>query len=502
MFVIALVGANPAVATAELTAEEAALSIDAYRAQRLSNVRASVRTRRPAVVSRAEEIVAAKPTTTAPPDGFADRVQSTLSDFLPLFQGAVNTISTSEDKRTVTLRLNPLRTGARGQFAVIGVVTQPELFDAIEDQIVEAVRETQAKELIDGVDDFADIALGINYGYQRRAGSWKNPNLPSMWGRNIELYRGLIDELFEEGVISASAATDKAIRDIDTRMKPLEDDLVPPEGKEQGDMTMGWARQQLGTRFPEYEALLAEEAMIQAAFLDRLDPAQAIGSLIDNQPQLLVTGNYRARDPLIGPHAKTLTLAVEWGATNFNSVIREFRWQKKNEPQANPYDALVKVLESGGVRDENRFTLSATYVHQNRYSSRIDYIESVTDPDDGTSVKVPHTIALERRATDAVDAKLQWGRLLSSQATGDAQLPRLDIAVEYVSLTKGDPDRTKDRFVASGTLTVPMGAQATLPLTLTYANKPEFLGDQKRLLSAHVGLNYKFTRSVEDKRIE
>src|SRR5206468_1682043 len=41
--------------------------------------------------------VAEKTSTVSPPEGFADRVNDGLADFLPLFQGAINAVSTSAD---------------------------------------------------------------------------------------------------------------------------------------------------------------------------------------------------------------------------------------------------------------------------------------------------------------------------------------------------------------------------------------------------------------------
>jgi hypothetical protein len=38
---------------------------------------------------------------------------------------------------------------------------------------------------------------------------------------------------------------------------------------------------------------------------------------------------------------------------------------------------------------------------------------------------------------------------------------------------------------------IPVQGGTTLPLTIVYSNKPEFLKGQDRILSAHVGISYK-----------
>src|SRR5215213_5329976 len=61
------------------------------------------------VMDRTKAAVAAKPTTVTAPEGFAGRINDSFADFLPLFQFAVDTLSTSDDQKSVTVKFNPLK---------------------------------------------------------------------------------------------------------------------------------------------------------------------------------------------------------------------------------------------------------------------------------------------------------------------------------------------------------------------------------------------------------
>jgi hypothetical protein len=68
-------------------------------------------------------------------------------------------------------------------------------------------------------------------------------------------------------------------------------------------------------------------------------------------------------------------------------------------------------------------------------------------------------------------------------------LPRVDLSLEVFEVS-GDPMR-QDRRVAKLSYDLPLAKGVTLPVTLVYANKAEFLGDPDEQLSAHVGLSFK-----------
>jgi hypothetical protein len=81
-----------------------------------------------------------------------------------------------------------------------------------------------------------------------------------------------------------------------------------------------------------------------------------------------------------------------------------------------------------------------------------------------------------------------------AQVTG-RQDPRSTLSIEWVNADQNvkinNTPLENNRFVARLSLVVPVQGGMTLPLTIVYSNKPEFLKGQDRVLSAHVGISYK-----------
>jgi hypothetical protein len=141
--------------------------------------------------------IAAKPTTTAAATDFAGRVNQTVADFLPFFQAGVDSITTSDDRRSVTLKLNPLD-GLFGAVSLAATATQPEVFASLLEQIPEASREDQKKVIDDQLGDFEDVTASLTYGYQRQARGWDGTGF--LFGRNYDIYRNLVSPMYDAEV--------------------------------------------------------------------------------------------------------------------------------------------------------------------------------------------------------------------------------------------------------------------------------------------------------------
>jgi hypothetical protein len=83
--------------------------------------------------------------------------------------------------------------------------------------------------------------------------------------------------------------------------------------------------------------------------------------------------------------------------------------------------------------------------------------------------------------------KGQGGRQLSQVVQGKPM--RADFSLEGHVVEK-DGVRNTNRWLATATLTMPLGDNMSIPVSVTYANKTEFLTD-KRKLSAHLGISYR-----------
>jgi hypothetical protein len=519
-------------APAELTPVETD-TIDSFteRCQsQLENAKAETKSSKEMIEASTAKAIAQKPTTATPPPAFADRVNTSIADFLPLFQFAVNEIASSADKTSVTAKLNPIPVGIYGNLSLSTTAAQPEVFKALEEKIVEPAREAQSKSLLGKVDDFSDLTLAASYGLQRRAGAWDNTR--KLFGRNYELYRNLVSDLLDKALPNIDGETDKIRRSFtklfDDNQSIFEaavvmDGLAPPDAGEKekrarfGGIKLATLQQLSPKVHADLVALLKQEARISAGVTADVREAvkrnnlDAIPAMIDNQPQLVIQASYRSRDDIIGPDTAALTVNYEMGTRNFNSVLREYHQMMRNGiKDPSPLEAYRRAIDGKRYRNEDKLVFSASFLRNQRYSFKYDYMDSVTIPGSTT----PVTVALDLPRSDNSRASLTWTRLwprrteqagtqLAAFPTGLPQLPqvtglqdpRTTFSVEWVNADQriklNNVPLENDRFVAKLSLVVPVQGGMTLPLTVVYSDKPEFLKGQDRILGAHIGISYK-----------
>jgi hypothetical protein len=482
-----------------------------------------------AVESSTAKAIAQKPTTAAPAPAFADRVNTAIADFLPWFQFAVNEVASSEDKMSVTAKFNPIPVGTYGNVSVTATAAQPQVFKALEQMIVEPAREAQRKSLLGKVDDFSDLTIALSYGLQWRAGTWDNTR--KLFGRNYELYRNLASELLREALTvpleSVDQATDRVGRarlQIFTEHKSLLESAAVKDGLARNDF--GNIRlATLKSLAPEVHAQLVDvlrqqaelSADVTAKVLTALqdNKLDALPAMIDNQPQIVVQGSYRASDEIIGRDTMAITANYEMGSRNFNAVLREYhQMQREGSSPPSYLEAFRRGVTNRSYRNEDKAIFSVSFRRNERYSFTHGYKESVSVPGSTTPVEIDRTAVLNLPRSDDWRASLSWTRLwprrvekpgtfLSELPAGLPQLPqvtgrqdpRTTLSIEWVDADQkiklnGKP-LENDRFVARLSLVVPVQGGMTLPLTIVYSNNPEFLKDQDRVLSAHVGISYK-----------
>jgi len=99
-----------------------------------------------AISKKIPEAVKGKTTAVSTADGFADRVTDTIADFLPLLGLSMDAVSTSEDKKSVTVKLNSSQHD-NGVFGLTATATKPELFMPLSDAIKESARDKESTAL-------------------------------------------------------------------------------------------------------------------------------------------------------------------------------------------------------------------------------------------------------------------------------------------------------------------------------------------------------------------
>ncbi len=526
-----LILAGTAAAQDEAPSPTSTDTIEAYQRKLFEWGRARVDQAADAAAVELPEAVAAMPTSTGQTSGFAGRVNEGIEDFLPLFQFAIDSVSTSDDQKSVTLKLNPIRAGRFGSIQVKATVAEPEPFDALLAEIPEAERAAQIDAIRSQIDDFSDLTYTAAYGYEPRPDSAANLDaVGTLWGRNHQVYSRFVGEFLSSWTTKVVAdltprqtAAARALSDFQVRLTcggrdlgllatPAGDEgLCPPppqtehpdpsapnEGspavrpapsrKEWDALTLAEAQEILAGEFGRFLDVLQEDIARTVDDAVELESLALLPFLVDNQPQATLEVAYRDPDALVGRRSWTASATVEVGQHNFNTLVRTYRRKVTDKAnvdishetlQAEAFQELVDRQDQ--VRSGEKFSLSATYVDRDAYSQ--DY----TFGDDE-----PTTASLALDEESEFSGKLEWIRNATWHPIlidGKEQYPRLILSAERSWVSD---DSRRDRWVGNLTYNIPLQGGLSLPLSLVYANHAEFLGEPDEQFSAHLGLNFKF----------
>ncbi len=464
----------------------------------------------------AESVVADKTTSVDAPNGFAGRVTNALTDFLPIFQGAVNGVGSSDDKKSVTVSFNPWRWGW-GELNFKGTIAEPQPFGKLLDAVVDSARATQKDALAKMLSDFDDMVFAASIGLRGRNDRWSNPRPRLMLGRNSRDYQDLIAGLVG-GKLDRSLDANRLTVDSpelalllgklksgsDRKKRPPVasndcDDSDPDKlSFDCARRIGGWTDADIANYRKALWALKINEKAT-AEDVARSGLATLIPALIDNQPQVVLTVSRTRRDRFVGQDEETAAFSWEFGATNFNSVIREFRYLVANN-RGVPSNSLALTAFENVVSDkadailkQDRFVVSVTYKRSDALAYTYAYTEQVASPAGGNPVSVARTSVLSLPSTWEISGTFQWGRILDSDVKApNVPRPRVDVSINYLKVS--DTDVRQSRVIARASLTYPISDVLSLPLSISYANRAEFLGDQDKTFSAHIGVTYKFKR--------
>lgn len=484
----------------------------------------------------AKAAIAAQPTTPGADDGFAERVSGTITDFLPLLHFAVQEVTTGDDKESVTVTFNPIRTGVHGAIQVQATAVQPEPFESLLEAIDESARAAQRDLIEEELGDFDDVLWSARYGYQKSATGKDWGEVKRMWGRDVELYRPFVDEIvaggldaslesfdpsvaqariadYEATLAMAAGAWVRTMCPLPAKLKELVDrcELAdfcsnPDASIDPGCLTFAEINKVI-VNDPQVDFSLddlADAVMAEIDAIDRVDDELAsysldtLAELIHNQPQLVVSVSYRNRNELAGPDLFAGSVRYEMGGRNFNSVLRAYRDLAPREhgdgPAQTPINAYSQVLDEDASMW--RYTFSASYKRRHDYRLDFDYEQAVADPDGGDDTTLAKMASVHLDESEEWSAKVQISRFLTERrlalAGGDEAMPRFDVSGEYF-YTSDDPNR-QDRLVVTLSYDMAVNDTISVPLSLVYANHSEFLGDPDERLSAHFGLSYKLNK--------
>jgi len=474
-----------------------------------------------AVLEDAAAVAAAAPGTMGAPDGFASRVNESLTNFLPLLGFAVNTVSTGEDSKSVSVIYNPIRLGRRGVVSFSTTFAEPEVSDQLIGQVEQSAQAAQRETITGSIGDFSDIAASVTYGYQRsdEGSNWGHGHY--LWGRNPKLYQNLANELMGSVWQETFGAVPVGVILDTSDFEEALFDNIPGLGRQVDNATFKQIREAFGSDalkavMPRVVAEGKARAKFYAA-LEELD-LRHFAAMVANQPQLTFTGAYRYRDDFVGGDETVFTAKVEIGAANLNRAMTRYKKRHAADPSYTKLKAYKWAIKQLKVQAQNRAFFSATYKARAAWDPSYAYTLEIPDPMGGAPMQVPRIASLNVAKGRDVCIKAGWSRTFKRSgstlksrgllqtlakagedfdvpelaALADAKLDvpaRIDLSIEYIDVDGDDP-LMQDRGIARFSYALPLPGGLSLPFTLTYANHSKFLGEQDDDLTAHIGLSY------------
>ena len=407
---------------------------------------------------------------TESPDAFAARVHNSYEDYLNLLSFAINRVDDSEDGQSLIVRFNPLR-GGRNLLGATLTVTQPGIAKGITENIPADVRDDTVKQLDKELADFDNLIWSVSYSFATPNCTVAIAPRTRCWGRSPAAYRDLLAPVLLS-VLDPSDTLGNRVQDLR--------DVIPPDAAltplTRRRLSMATDR---AAALKRIQAIVAEEkrslAGAQAAFAEA--HIDLLPKLIDNQPQLSAIGSYHTPGKLGGANEIAATLEFHMGRENINSVRRRCPGMT-GDALASCLSRQLALLATNGMSTD-KWVLTATYKKTNAYN--------VTAADLGLQPPPVGFTPVAVQESNVLSVKGQGGMLLSEMG---GKPMRADASLEIVR-AKNNGVRTPNRAVAKVTISLPLGDNITVPLSVTYANKPEFLGDPDERLGAHLGLSYR-----------
>lgn len=339
---------------------------------------------------------------------------------------------------------------------------EPEPYAPLLDAIPAERRDAQAAILKDGLSESDSYTVTLSYNlYGDRV------------GRDFAIYRerfaGLVDRAYEVG------GADLAGKVLGEAAGAVFD-LLPDENLD------GFERRKLsslrgnGALIPVLDRIAENALALDTAYRTALTAfhLDRFSDLIDNQPQFHLSVESVRRSGSAGPYEQSIVATYEKGFVNLNSLLRDTAacgdWSSMDclAGFRDYVDAHASALES-----KDRLAVSLKY-------TSIDAFEITLPAENGLQAPVVFQAPSSSKVTVGVD----YGRHLVEYAGGDSW--RIDAGLAYE-----DPsaDAMNKRAVATVTLTRKLG-DLSIPIGFVYANKPKFLMEADKELSAHIGFNY------------
>ncbi|MCZ6710769.1 MAG: hypothetical protein O7B25_10425 [Gammaproteobacteria bacterium] len=420
---------------------------------------------------------------------------SALTNFLPLlalsgFGGDLNSGSavdkTGED---LGIDVNLPFFGSKGANAVkVQVVTvrRPTVYAPLLESIDEAERDAfkNSAESDLGIGD--DVRVSVAYNL-----------VDGRFGRDFKRHRYLFDALYASAT-NAVARPAFPLIDVFKAIQPMLSDADAGTGSEL--IALPFAKYQ-SIPTPEVQQnimeIVEQAALGVSAYFDDMDGALTnwrvleFHKLVDNQPKLFFGATAKRSKQVVGPDELSALIKFEFPVGgNVNGLIKKMK-NRDGTPCVTGQIAQFKnpdlCLNAYSTYITNLTQIQASAP---RFAFSLEYV----DIDDyEISISDPSPMTFQRDGTRKLIAAASLGMRFQN-SEGILENSRFDFSLRYEDVDD-DPDRN-DRSIASATWTKKIGT-ISIPLTLVYSNRPEFLDEQglDERFAATIGLRYELNRN-------
>lgn len=410
--------------------------------------------------------------------------RSSITDLIPIasLTGLLSDFGTDEDSGAFSANLNlPMLTGPDRNFQLRATLdTSPALFSPVREALAEAVLEERVADLEDSLNGLGDFGFAVTYNHTSR-------RFGRAFGKNRALFETLFLGVLQRARAAGAGEESERLFELADTLSRVLSGSDEPLAEVAGELS-------------EADRAVAERAVARAADAvaqQQVRIEQAYESaglpgfyrLLNNQPQLTLTGVYHRRDALVGQDQLGMRIGLEMGLANLNGFRGEAadRCGLVGTPgaAAGADEAVLAACldsftdyaarHSTRLEDGDRFSFHLSYDHLLDYTLEL--------PDDDVRLMVP--------ASDMWVFGLAYGRYLSPGDADDDS--RIDLEVDY---EKPGDDIRNERMVVSFTWTLRI-ADLTVPLGFVWANREEFLADADRTFGAHFGVKFDLTGVLE-----
>jgi len=413
---------------------------------------------------------------TEPPDPFAAQLHNTYQDFLNVLSFAINKVDQSEDGQALTVRFNPFGSGS-DVFGGTVTARRPVIPALVKNAIAVGERDALVPQVEEQLDDLDDLTISGSWARQTTDCDVMRPETERCWGRDPAAYRNLLSHALA-GVL-ANSAGEIPFQLRDDIVNLIDPAVLNAAGGNAFALNVARDTKDRGAAVLAIKRL-AEAGVRLAVANKRMFTKLGVGdvaALIDNQPQFTSSLTRHHTGRYGGPSSTSASFELQFGNGNINA-IRSKCAQGDLLTRSQCLQSETEARLQNGI-STMKWVFTGSFIYNDRY----------TLDDLGDGVPTEGFTPIEQGSSRAVTLKAQAGGQFKQGSINGKRI-RADASLEFERLT-GDVEEAKNRLVGIGTITVPLGDNMSIPISVTWANKEKYLGDQTDILGAHVGISYR-----------